>query len=429
MKNGRFELRDRKPELWIIGITALLLLILLIPEVSLGASEFEVPENRRASDVLPPEMISGPYHRVRDAIVCYGYMHHYTVDSQFGTCEVTGDGALRKLLNEIRAIAILKDMAKSKVYLDAVAEAGKQPLEFSRNLITDPVDTITGIPKGVNRLFETVTTSLTKGKDPSEDTRAQKVLAVSTFKRDYAAALGVDPYSSNSVLQKELNGVAWAGALGSLTVTAALAPFGGPAAVGLKSSRLAQQLNDLLKNEPPERLRQINTENLSSIGVKNELIEKLLDHPAYTPRHDTLLVASLASLKGVKIFDGFIQMALTADDEEAANFFVTMAQVMRAYNETVSPIQRITGLYPLVFAKAANGKYLMPFPLDYGMWTERADHTVPRLIEAYIQTNPDADKNFELWVTGTVTPLAKQEMTGLGVNVVEDVDTRIEIID
>jgi hypothetical protein len=37
--------------------------------------------------------------------------------------------------------------------------------------------------------------------------------------------------------------------------------------------------------------------------------------------------------------------------------------------------------------------------------------------------------NLELWVTGTVTPLAKQQFAQLGMKVFEDIDQKIEFMD
>ncbi|MEE9295736.1 MAG: hypothetical protein V3W34_12340, partial [Phycisphaerae bacterium] len=93
-------------------------LILFFAAATPGASQtFEVPANRSAAQILPANLIAGPHYRVRDKVVSYGYMHHFTVDSDFGVFEVTGNGALRKLLREIRAIAGLKKVKQSKAYL------------------------------------------------------------------------------------------------------------------------------------------------------------------------------------------------------------------------------------------------------------------------------------------------------------------------
>ena len=51
----------------------------------------------------------------------YGYMHHWTVDSDFGTFEATGDGALRALIREIYAIAALKEISQGEAFADSIA--------------------------------------------------------------------------------------------------------------------------------------------------------------------------------------------------------------------------------------------------------------------------------------------------------------------
>ena len=124
------------------------------------AQDFETPSNRQASQILPANLISGPYHRVRETVVSYGYMHHYTVDSQFGVFEATGDGALRKLVNEMYAIASLKEFKTGEAFLTAVGNAAKAPVNFGKNLITNPVDTVSGIPQGVFSIFGNVVASI-----------------------------------------------------------------------------------------------------------------------------------------------------------------------------------------------------------------------------------------------------------------------------
>src|SRR5688500_498941 len=70
-----------------------------------GAGPYAVPAARPAALTLPPELAKGPYHTLRDPIAADGYMMHFTVESTFGTFEVTGLGALRKLVRELHAIA------------------------------------------------------------------------------------------------------------------------------------------------------------------------------------------------------------------------------------------------------------------------------------------------------------------------------------
>ena len=77
----------------------------------------------------------------------------------------------------------------------------------AKNLITHPVDTVTGVPKGVGRLFSRVGEMFGGGRGEQEDSVAKELVGFSRVKRQYAHKLGVDVYSSNKVLQKELNRV------------------------------------------------------------------------------------------------------------------------------------------------------------------------------------------------------------------------------
>ncbi len=100
---------------------------------------------------------------------------------------------------------------------------------------------------------------------------------------------------------------------------------------------------------------------------------------------------------------------------------------MRGYHETVSPIREIKIMAGLTLGQAKNGSVLIPFPLDHGIWREKPDRIVSFLMTNY--RDPGFSGKFELWVTGTVSPLARQQLKLRGIKVVENVDERIEILD
>lgn len=389
-----------------------------------GGARFEVPAPQKASQVLPPELISGPHYKVRENVSFYGYMRNYVVDSDFGVFEVTGDFSLRKLIREIGAIASLKEVKKSEVYMNGLKKAASQPIEFGANLINDPVDTISGVPKGVSSMFQNIKTGLNSKPSKGEDSKAAQMLAMSSNKRDLARKLGVDVYSSNKVLQKELNSVAWAGAAGGLTLSAALMPVGGPAAV-VSISRTAQQLSDAVYEYPPQRLRQINEQKLQSMGMPPDLIARFLDNQAYTPTQNTVIVTALDGLSGAAGRNNFLQLAATASEEEMAEFFMHVAETLRGFHAKIAAVQDISAYGPLVFAKAANGTVIIPLPIDYATWTENASERVPEAVAAYKARDPK-QKKFEFWVTGTASKLAKEEAAKNGIQIVENVRTKIE---
>lgn len=426
MINITLDVMAGKTKLAVNILLLITLAIFITPSIEAMAGEYETPGNRRASDILSQKMIKGPHYRIRDRVVSYGYMHHYTVDSDYGIFKVTGDGALRKFLKEIKAISILKEITDSKAFGESVKGAIKKPIHFGKDLITDPVDTISGIPEGVSTLFKNIATSITKEHDPSEDARAKQILQVSAYKREYAYRLGVDVYSNNSVLQEELNRVGWAGAVGSLSITAITFPAQGPVVTVGKTMRLADQIGEVIKEEPPSRLRLINEKKLSAMGVSEQLAEKFLDHSSFTPRHDTIIVSSLSKLKGAQGYDTFITFALSAKDEQSANFCQHMAETLTGYHAKVSLIKKITLAAGLVVAQDESGAALIPFPLDHGVWTKRAEKIINKLAADLKAAGYDKR---ELWVAGTLSPLARKQMEQRGIRVTENVDKRLEFID
>ena len=140
-----------------------------------------------------------------------------------------------------------------------------------------------------------------------------------------------------------------------------------------------------------------------------------------------VLVDSLSRITGATGRDAYLNASLAASDEVEANFFVNMAQLMRGYHETQGPITAITMIEALTVAQTRSGTALIPFALDYGVWTANADKLSQHLKANY---RPDGfNGKFELWVTGTLSPTAKQELQGRGFTVVENPGGRFEIVD
>lgn len=391
-----------------------------------AAPKFEVPQTLSASAILPADMLSGPHYKVRDRVVTYGYMHSFVVDSDYGVFDVTGDLALRKLIREIGAIASLQEVKKGRAFVDGVKTAASKPVEFGANLITDPVDTVSGVPKGIAALFQNVKTGLTTQSDAGQDSKMAQAMTVSANKRELARNLGVDVYSRNKVLQKELNSVAWATALGSLSVSAALAPVGGAAVAAVSASRGAQQLNDLVNEYPPQRLREMNQQKMDAMSIPPDVALRFLDSQVYTPTERTAIVESLDALSGAKGREVFILQVLSAEDEESTDYFVHVAEMLKWYHTAVSPIREISVYGPMIFAHTGNGTAFIPLPLDCAMWTEKSSQRVPAAVNAYKAMNPGT-KKMECWVTGTVSKMAKEEGSKIGLKAVEKVENRIPL--
>lgn len=392
---------------------------------SFAAEDFEYGTTHRAADLLPANIISGNHYRIADKVQSDGFMFTYTVESEYGRFRATGDYALQKLLNEIQVIASLKEISRTEAFGQSVLHAAKSPLRFGEGLITDPVDTITGVPRGLFSIFENVGGAIANESDPSEDSRAKQALLVSSWKRDYCAQYYCDVYSSNEVLQEELNRIAWAAAIGGLTVSGATTVASGGAVMVFSTVRMADQLNEVIRAEPPSRLRIINEEKLEGIGVPKALIERFLDHPAFTPRHDTLIVAALARLDGVEGRDRFLELCLRAQDEIGANYFQNIAEIMLGYHTRVARLMEIVPLLGISAATTANGRTLVPVAWDYGVYekavAERMDYAAQEFARRGLSTQ------FDVWTTGRVSAKLKAEAQERGFIVVENIERTVPI--
>lgn len=387
--------------------------------------DYEYGTTYRAADLLPANVVAGPHYRIADKVQSDGFMFTYTVESEFGKFRATGDYALQKLLNEIQVIAQLEEISRTEAFAKSIVHAAKSPLRFGEGLITDPVDTVTGIPRGLFSIFENVGEAVTSEQDPSEDSRAKQALLVSSWKRDYCAKYDCDVYSSNSVLQEELNRIAWAAAIGGLTVSGATTVASGGAVMVFSTVRMGDQLNEALRAEPPSRLRIINEEKLEAMGVPDDLIARFLDHPAFTPRHDTLIVAALSRLQGVKGREKYIELCLRAQDEIGANYFQNIAEIMVGYHTKIAPLTEIVPLLGISAATAGNGRTLVPVAWDFGVYekavAQRMDYAAQEFARRGLSTK------FDVWTTGRVSAKLKAEAAKRGFTVVENIERTVPI--
>lgn len=411
---------------------------LIVAVLALGATRlavaqptpaYEAPGTYRPAEVLPKELVRGPRWEVVAPVVSDGYMYRFKVKSDYGMFDATGVGALRKLVGEIAAIAKLKEIRASKAFASAVADSATGPFRFAKNLIVHPVDTFTGVPKGMYQLTEDVAEAVATDKNPSDDPVYKKALLVSGRKRDYASQLGVDVYSSNKVLQEELNSVGWAAAVGNLTVSAALMPVGGAAGAALSGVRWSNAINDYTKAQPASRLQVISEEKLTASGISPELARRFVNQPRFTPRQYILIAESLARLgpAPARGREAFVETALGAADAAEADYYSAVAQMLRGYHETVSPIVEVRMSRRLAVARAENGNTVVPMPVDFLVWTETVDHRSGDLVTAHRESGASGQP--QLWLTGTASRPAMQQLVERKLAVIEDARRRVEILD
>jgi hypothetical protein len=249
-------------------------------------------------------------------------MNHYTVTSDYGPFTAPSDARLRRLIREIAAIAELQKIHQSDAFAKATFEAGKGVVKGAQHLIEDPVGTIGAVPEAVFSVFGRVSESAKRGvRSQYEDGVAQNLLAVSSIKRDYSKKFDVDVYSSNEVLQKELNSVAWASAAGNLTLSAASMATGAAVLHAASGLHTLEQAKDLVNALPPSELARRNREALRQMRAPDPITDRFLENPLLSPRHQTIIVEAMKALGAIPGRSAFIQYAARADSEDALYYF------------------------------------------------------------------------------------------------------------
>jgi hypothetical protein len=272
------------------------------PAATAAPVAYEPLPTLNASVILQSQYFQGPNFTVRNPVPTYSGSNHYTIDSDFGVFEADGDAMLMRRVAEINAIAKLQAMSQTKEFTQAAKQAAEAPLNVARDLVSNPVPTISSVPKGIwgflNQAGEAVK-EVAEGRQTGaeEGNAVENMTGFSKTKRDLAIKLGVDPYSNNEVFQSELNKVAWPAFLGKFTVNLGMAAVGGAA---LSAANWTSTLTDTLRDKSPTELRLMNLGLLmNNMGVSRATADTFLNNNAISPTTQTILVAALAQLGNI----------------------------------------------------------------------------------------------------------------------------------
>ena len=158
-----------------------------------GSDYEELPE-LKASEILRPDILQGPNHKVREEVSTYTGANRFIIDSDFGVFEAEGNEMLVRRVNEINAIAQLKEVSRTDAYKKALVTAAKSQLAAVKSIVTDPVNTVANVPKGLmkfmGRAGERVK-GIGKKREPAPDegSRVQNVIGFTAAKRKVALSL------------------------------------------------------------------------------------------------------------------------------------------------------------------------------------------------------------------------------------------------
>jgi hypothetical protein len=389
-------------------------------EVRRAEVAFEELPELKASEILKPELLKGPHYVVRDPVPTSSGMNQFTIDSDFGVFEADGNEMLLQRLKEIDAIARLRDVSKTDEFKKSLVAAAKSPLNSAKNIAKDPAQAIANVPKGImkfmGRAKETVkNVGKGGGEDVGEGNRMKDAIGYSDKKRKLALQMGVDPYSTNTVLQKELDDVAWASWAGGFAFSAATFPISGPIGAALTVTNLNSTVEDLLREKSPEELEQINRSTFRGMGASASDTERILHGGAFTPTQSTTFAVNLKALKGVANRGAFVKVAAQKSTTEAdALFCVYTAALMDQIHEK-TPIARIVMLRDFPICVANGGTMIVALQWDYAAWTSGAAGFTDEVQKLAAQSGEN--KDILVALSGQISPRLREELEKRGITV------------
>src|SRR5262245_51470910 len=387
------------------------------------ASGYEAAPTLQASKVLPAALRSGAHFRVDDKVANDGYVNTYQLHSKFGTFTAVSTAMLAKRIGEVNALVVMEHVKGTTEFTNALKKAGAGVVGSAKNLVTHPVESVSGAAAGLGAAFRTARASLTGPKrSEAEESRVKDMIGFARMKRDYAYHFGVDVYSDNKVLQERLDEITWAGYGGSMTLSVALAAVPGGAGTVVSVVTINRFLNDLFRTTAPADLRRMNGDKLQAMDVHPDITEAYLNNGAFSPREQTLLVHALDAMPGVGNRAAFIRVASATPNRNMAFFRERQAEMYAGYHKTVAALSSFVSLGDLAAARTGTGTVVLCVPLDYLVWTE----PMATFITAANKVIDEAGaQDKQLWVTGALSAEARKAMESRGWQVHEHSEARL----
>ena len=387
------------------------------------AADYEKPPVLPAKDIVPAPILAGKGYTIDAKVPTDGLLGRYTIRSAAGTFPAHGLEMLSVRVAELPAIQHLKGVRRDKVFLSAARNAAEKPVKAAVNIVTHPKETVQGLPAGIGRFFDRVQSGASRvveaasNPGPDDDragailkgggTAARDALGYEQERRTLAKELKVDPYTTNPVLAKQLDDVAWVSFTGRLGVNVVMS-VAVPGSMAITATSFA---NDLVWDTPRGDLIVRNETALKDFQVPEKTARAFMKNPAVPLSVKTDLVQGLEKLGPVKGRAAVVALAATARSEEQARFLATAVHLLGKEHA----LEEVTATGTVV-GREKGGAIVVPAPVDYASWTER----VARFANRDDLKAPERS----IVLTGKMSPRARQEFEALGWKVREGAPQR-----
>lgn len=394
---------------------SLLVACLASPLAGGAEADFEAATMLAAGEVLPAKLLRGPNHTVQDKVYNDGFLNTYTIDSPWGQVRATSLPQLVQTIDELNAVARMQAVRGSDEFKQGMSQKVQDVAKGAKRLVADPVGSVSGAAAGIQSLFRRAGEAMQGARSDTEGSRLAAVSGYASMKRDYAKEFGVDVYSRNPVLQKELEDLVDAGYAGKMTMSALVMAVPGAAGAAVSVTGNNQMLKNISDDLPPAELRQHNRSALAAMKVPEDIADVFVANGVYTPREQTAIVEAMQAMEGVEGRPLFIKLAVTTDTPEVAYFRQRQARMYAGHGGT-DRIVRFVPMGTTAAAVTAGGTLVFAAPVDLLRWTPAIASFADAVSVA--ATGIAGVKVRQLVLAGGISPLARKELEQRGWQVV-----------
>ena len=416
--------------------------LLCAATVAIAGEDFEIAPDHATAELLPADMVSGPNFHVVDPVHGDGLMNHFVIDSRFGKFDAYGKGVLAIRIREVAALTELAKLSDVEIVAGGAVKGVESEVKTATQVVTHPVQTITGIPKGIAHLFGgysargqelsadakssakssgsqgsqgsagsgsstgNASASASGGSTTQSNDKAEKAaksyaehyLGITAAERDYYHKLGVDPYTDNRVLRDTIRRDAKISGAASFGMKFVGLP-------GIPGIAIVERAVDEIYNEDPAVIRQRTRKTLADFGLSPTEIESFMNAPLLSPTRQVLLLAGVQALDGVAQRGELFRHSIGLTSiEEVQVYLRSVGLLVKAHQSR--PVASIVPGVRLPSALRADGSLVVCGAFEAVYWTETVARLAHELRAALPTTPPGAAR--ELWLAGALSERAQR---------------------
>lgn len=348
------------------------------------------------------------------------YLGQFRFTTDWGVIEAQGREIALERIAEMPALARIDEVSRGKVFADAIRQSAARTGQSVARVLTQPVETVKGVPAGLGRLITKTAGSVRRvaqrvgdavaeggdkdgeasGGSPNSERLtdfAKESFGLNKARRALAQPLGIDPYTRNPLLGERLERLAWAAVAGGASMDLALGALSGGVSNVVS---VAGQLDDLVWDLPPADIRDRLEKRLVAQGANGRAAREWLRAPVFSPSLQVRMVSAIEALGSLRGLDEVITLAAGVQSEAHARFLIQQLEMLAGAGRG-DPIVELRALEQSIMARTRAAVPVIALPVDHLSWTDPVERA-------------DRRRSGRILIAGSLSERAREELSARG---------------